>query len=1516
MKKNTLLFFLLFLFSNAIFGQLQHDWSLNGKEYVAGNNALLSKNISRNQVIQDAAGNSYSIGSFTGNIDFDPIGDTVLTANGSFYSIYFVKYDPNGNLIFAKQITSTDNIYATAIAMTSSGEIVISGYFKGVVDFDMDPVTTNLISPTSPSTGDTFIAKMDTNGNLIFIKQFRNGLMFFSLITDASGAIYGTGEFQALNLDMDPGPGTATFSSAGASDDIFVAKYDSNGNYVFAFVLGSNSTSIECGIAIGLDASQNIYVTGQFFGTVDFDPSSNTMNLTSSVGSTFVAKYTSAGIFQYSRYFTNTSSCDVRDMAVDASGNAFIVGAFSQTLDLDPGTGTVNVTASGSDMFMVKLNASGAFVFGKQLDATASSIILDASNNVFICGVFSAGTVDFDPGPGISNLSTTSSALYVASYTSVGNFISCCQASSSSNYFPDLVIDPANNIVVFCGDDLLKFNSGGIVSFQKLYAEEIAGGGTPGNEQARILTRDSGGNIYICGTYTGSINFAGDLGFKSLQGASATYAYFAKYDSTGTCLFVKRLGTTNTVPVAICVDALGQIYITGQFKTSNDFDPSSATALLTTFSSGVAEIFFAKYDAMGNYIFAKQLSFGGASGAIPGAIATDGGGNIYIGGLFAGTCDFDPSSGTSYMVANPYSLFFAKYNSSGGLVYAKQLDNTVGNITSLLLDASNNIFLSGHFSGTTDFDPNAGTVMLTSGGSQDVFFAKYSNSGNYLFAKKVGGTLDDEGLSFKIDNLGNSYITGYFNGTVDFDPSAATANLISAGAEDIFIAKYNAGGSYVYAKRIGNAGADISRSIAIDGSGNANITGSFSGTVDFDPGTNINYLVSSGGTDIFIARYNNTGNFIFAKSIGSTGNDIGNTIYTNNSGVVSYAGSFEASADFNPDNAAQTPLTAVTGSDLFVSQFQQSFFTITTTIVNGSVSCFGDTDGSAYVTPTGNQPPYTYLWSPSGITDSLATGLEGGQHTITVTDAFGLTISQTITIAQPAAPLTATLSSQSNVTCFGGTNGYALINATGGTAPYTYSWSPSGGTSNSSSSLSASTYTVTVTDANGCQTTVSFTITQPSQLNINIVSQLNVSCFGGANGTATVSATGGSGGNSFSWSPISTSGPTATNLAAGNYTATVNDLNGCLAQVVVNITQPPLLAVTVSSITNVTCASASDGAAVVTASGGTSPYSYNWSPAGGTSYSANNLPVGSYTVAVTDGKGCTASTPVSILNLIPSQEICVVSADSATGNYNVIVWEKPAILSNIDSFFVYREITLGTFQKIGAVHRDSLSTYNDFAANPNSTSYKYKIKVLDTCGSVGDFGLYHNSIHLQYLSLGNFQWTFYEIENTSNQVASYNFYRDDNATGNFVLLQIIPGNNNSFTDVNYASYPNARYRVDVNWLSGNVCTATRASISTSRSNIKNNSTVATGIAENDFNAIAVYPNPTQGIITIEYPAGDKYDLQIFNSLGQKVYHEEFSAGNSAGVMSKKVDIRDFAKGVFILKISSGKGSTFKRIIKE
>ncbi len=299
---------------------------------------------------------------------------------------------------------------------------------------------------------------------------------------------------------------------------------------------------------------------------------------------------------------------------------------------------------------------------------------------------------------------------------------------------------------------------------------------------------------------------------------------------------------------------------------------------------------------------------------------------------------------------------------------------------------------------------------------------------------------------------------------------------------------------------------------------------------------------------------------------------------------------------------------------------------VTATAASSPVLCNGGSTGSATVTPAGGIGPYTYAWAPSGGTAATATGLNATTYTVTVTDANGCTTTAMTTVTQPTA-VTATAAS-SPVLCNGGTTGSATVTPVGGTGPYTFAWAPTGGTAAIATGLNANTYTVTVTDANGCTITAITTVTQPPALSAT-TSFTQATC-GASNGSASVAVTGGVGPYTYAWAPAGGTGATATGLAANTYTVTFTDANGCTGTASVTVPNAASPSATITATTNVSCFGGNNGSATVAASGGTGPYTYAWTPIGGTGTVGTNLTAQIYTVTVTDANGCSTTATATI----------------------------------------------------------------------------------------------------------------------------------------------------------------------------------------------------------------------------------------------------------------------------------------------
>jgi hypothetical protein len=317
-------------------------------------------------------------------------------------------------------------------------------------------------------------------------------------------------------------------------------------------------------------------------------------------------------------------------------------------------------------------------------------------------------------------------------------------------------------------------------------------------------------------------------------------------------------------------------------------------------------------------------------------------------------------------------------------------------------------------------------------------------------------------------------------------------------------------------------------------------------------------------------------------------------------------------------------------------------------IQNNSVVCYQTATGSATVQVTGGTAPYRYLWNtvPTQTTAS-AVNLATGTYQVTVLDTNNNTATAQVTITGPSAPLNASIT-VTNTSGVGNNNGSAQANATGGHLPYSYVWNTTPVQTNATATnLFAGNYRVVVTDGRGCVDTVQAIVANPYNLVVSFSNVQNVSCAGGANGTATALPAGGLAPYTFSWNttPVQTSA-IATNLAAGTYTVTVTDSLGASVNQNVTITQPAVLSAATST-TAIACYGGT-GTATVTATGGTAPYTFAWNTTPvQTTATATGLGTGIYTVTATDAKGCTA-TPAAVLLVAPNALTATATTSRST----------------------------------------------------------------------------------------------------------------------------------------------------------------------------------------------------------------------------------------------------------------------------
>jgi hypothetical protein len=457
----------------------------------------------------------------------------------------------------------------------------------------------------------------------------------------------------------------------------------------------------------------------------------------------FALNIVSIGAFSQSFNWVKTfggSSLDYgHSSSIDGNGNLYTTGQFLGTVDFDPGAGTTNLTGSGNmDIFITKFDLSGNFIWARNMGGTANdygySIVTDDTGNVYITGYFE-GTCDFDPGAATYNLS----ALGIAD-------IFVCKLS------------PAGDLV---------------------WATRI---GSSGSDQGLAIDHGSA-NIYITGNYSNTVDFDPGAGINNLTTASSS-VFVLCLNTDGIFNWAKSLGGAN--PNSISVDHSGNVITTG-YHVGGDFDPGPGVFNLPFV--GNSDCFVSKLNSSGDFVWAANLAGAGTDEGYE--VTTDLYGNVYVTGYFESTADFDPGPGNFNLVSGAErDLFVVKLDSTAQMIWAiKAGAEGYEAGRGIITDLSGNVYVTGSYQSTVDFDPDTSSYELTSVGQNDIFILKLNPNGTFNWLQSMGGTQTEWGEHILLDNAGGIYTTGSFQYICDFEPGIGTTNANSNGSYDVFMLK-------------------------------------------------------------------------------------------------------------------------------------------------------------------------------------------------------------------------------------------------------------------------------------------------------------------------------------------------------------------------------------------------------------------------------------------------------------------------------------------------------------------------------------------------------------------------------------------------------------------------------------------------------------------------------------------------------------------------------------------------------
>ncbi|MEZ5046053.1 MAG: T9SS type A sorting domain-containing protein [Chitinophagaceae bacterium] len=445
----------------------------------------------------------------------------------------------------------------------------------------------------------------------------------------------------------------------------------------------------------------------------------------------------------------------------------------------------------------------------------------DATGNVYNVG-FLSGTVDFDPGPAVFNLS-----------------------NNNSNGTLDMYVTK-------------KDINGNLV-----WAKLINGYGnaSPTPEGFDI---DNNGNLIIVGYFDAMVDFDPSPAVQNnITPAGILDAFILKLNANGNLVWVKTISANSVVgfsyvnATAVTFDANNDILFSGSFIESLDCDPGPNQTILTA-SLNSFDGYLVKLLANGNFAWAKQ--YVSTSGEVEiNSLDVDGNGNIIVGGRYSGDIDLDPGVSQTIVTKFDNDIFYSKLNNTGTFLFGGSFGSIdADELVACRFDNANNIVFVGNYYENIDVDPSNASFILTAnspGSGSDIYISKLSPTGSFLWGKKIGGTDDDYALDMDIDATGNIYSTGYFTSS-DFNPGN---NILTStqGNEDIFISSIKANGTFSSANYLGNSQSDVATTIHCGANNSLYITGVFMGTVDFDPSSTIQNLtaLSSNIGDNFTLRW-------------------------------------------------------------------------------------------------------------------------------------------------------------------------------------------------------------------------------------------------------------------------------------------------------------------------------------------------------------------------------------------------------------------------------------------------------------------------------------------------------------------------------------------------------------------------------------------------------------------------------------------------------------------------------------
>ncbi len=787
-----------------------------------------------------------------------------------------------------------------------------------------------------------------------------------------------------------------------------------------------------------------------------------------------------------------------------------------------------------------------------------------------------------------------------------------------------------------------------------------------GSNYSNAVGVDNAGNVYTAGAFTGTADLDPSATVLNYNSAGGSDIFVSKYNASGALLWTYPIGGSGADNASgIYVSGAGDVYVTGSFTGTVDFDPSPNTSNLV--SSGSIDIFVLKITSAGVFSWAKKM--GGTGDDAGYGVAVDGAGNVNITGTFSGTANFNPAGTFNLTAVGSFECFVVQLSSAGAFNWAFSIGGSQVDVGhAITTDNSNNIYITGRFSQTADFDPSAGVQNRTSGGNADIFVAKYSSTGAYSWAKAYAGTgsFDDRGIAISVRN-GEVAVAGHMRGTVDFDGLSVTFIGGTGSAGNAFTLKLSDTGVRKWVKRVGNATEVRATGVQLDDIGAVYTVGAHKNSFDADPDAGVVNLIGNGGSvDAFIQKLDSVGNFIWAYNYAGTGNDEVSGITTDNLNNLYLSGFFQTTVDFNP-LAGTDNLLASGLADGFVQKLGQCATAFNPSAILGTASalCIGTTYTYSIPSVAGAT---SYQWTlPNGWTGTSTTnaisatvGASSGSISVIAQGACGGSNPSFLSVSVLAPPATPTSIAGPTTTCQGLTETYTTPLISGATS---YIWTlPNGFVGTSSTNSINVTFNTSVSGSisvrsSNCSPSAAFSlfVTVLPAPTVNITPN-NPNVCTGQSVTLTANASIGIGGGfNYIWSNGGGNSLSATFSPASNttyYVTVTSSTNNCSK---IDSSIVTVVGAASAAISGPSTLCSGDTLTLTASGGGT----YTWSNGGGSNAQAKFTPTTSstvimnYTVTVSNGScSATSSKQVTVsakpTAAISPATVAICAGESAT----------------------------------------------------------------------------------------------------------------------------------------------------------------------------------------------------------------------------------------------------------------------------